>query len=241
MSGNHAQRASRWLFPENHRFYLATAIGVVAAAIYGLADSELSGGARVPVADYIMLAMALPLLAYVVLTSLVFRYGDQEDLARWAASTRAPSWVDHFVRGTAPGAGFAVAVSAIALIAVILWLPRDGGPEAMSGSARLAVSLAAVVGAWSTVLMTHAVAYLCQDHRSRAVGGAGLVFPGTVRPVWRDYLYFASSISTTFGATDVTVSRTGMRDIVRTHAIISFVFNTIILAATVSLIVSFVA
>lgn len=66
----------------------------------------------------------------------------------------------------------------------------------------------------------------------------GLLFPETERPVGWDFLYFAVVIGMTAQTADTNISSTTMRKAVLVHSIMSFFFNTIIVAAAVNLIVS---
>lgn len=66
----------------------------------------------------------------------------------------------------------------------------------------------------------------------------GLIFPGTERPCGWDFLYFAVVIGMTAQTADTNISSTHMRKAALVHSILSFFFNTIIVAAAVNLVVS---
>lgn len=232
------QRAAAWLLPEERRY---TGAGLLAALLAAVVWAVIDGPGQtfVAVSDYLYLFFALLLVAYVVLTWAAFRLGERHRVLTWARGTKQWTWVDAFLRGTAPGVGLGSSVAGLALLAVVLWIPQGAAPaDSLPQEVRLVVGVVIVAGAWSTLLLTYAVAYLCQDQRTRGAGRADLDFPHTPGPGWRDYLYLATSVSTTFGATDVQVLTTRMRDLMRSHSVIAFVFNTVILAAVVSLLVS---
>lgn len=167
--------------------------------------------------------LALYLLLYVVLTLAAFRRVPAARTRAWAAATRPGSWVRRYVLATEPGAGLATMASALALLAVYL-LPRAGGDAPAELPVVLSVVL--IVASWLSVALSFAVDYLCRDQR----GPGSLEFPGTPEPEWTDYLYFAVGVSTTFGTTDTGVRTSPMRRTVTTHAVLAFVFNTVILA-----------
>lgn len=73
------------------------------------------------------------------------------------------------------------------------------------------------------------------NHR-QSVGG--LDFPGTKRPCGWDFLYFSVVIGMTAQTADTGITRTPMRQAAMVHAIISFFYNTVIVAAAVNLVVS---
>ncbi|UVK36697.1 DUF1345 domain-containing protein [Mesorhizobium sp. AR10] len=66
----------------------------------------------------------------------------------------------------------------------------------------------------------------------------GLLFPGDKRPEGWDFLYFSAVIGMTAQTADTNISTTHMRRVVLVHSILSFFFNTVIVAAAVNLAVS---
>lgn len=73
-------------------------------------------------------------------------------------------------------------------------------------------------------------------HNRGPIGG--IAFPKTERPVGWDFLYFAVVIGMTAQTADVDITSTRMRMVAMVHSILSFFFNTIIIAAAVNLVVS---
>ena len=65
---------------------------------------------------------------------------------------------------------------------------------------------------------------------------AGLNFPKESKPDYLDFAYFSFVIGMTFQVSDVTISSRKIRRLVLLHALISFVFNTFIVALTINLI-----
>jgi uncharacterized membrane protein len=66
----------------------------------------------------------------------------------------------------------------------------------------------------------------------------GLDFPGTKRPQGWDFLYFATVIGMTAQTADTGITTSQMRRIVLVHSVVSFFFNTVIVAAAVNVAVS---
>jgi uncharacterized membrane protein len=66
----------------------------------------------------------------------------------------------------------------------------------------------------------------------------GLQFPGDKRPEGSDFLYFSTIIGMTAQTADTNVTTSHMRRVVLVHSILSFFFNTVIVAAAVNLAVS---
>jgi uncharacterized membrane protein len=64
---------------------------------------------------------------------------------------------------------------------------------------------------------------------------SGLVVPHDPSPDSWGFLYFATSIGATSLTSDVLIRSKGLRRVVTLHAIVSFFFNTMVLALTINL------
>ncbi len=62
----------------------------------------------------------------------------------------------------------------------------------------------------------------------------GLEFPNEEHPDYLDFAYYAYTIGMTFQVSDVTAKSKGIRRLTLLHSIISFVFNTILVALTIN-------
>jgi len=105
----------------------------------------------------------------------------------------------------------------------------------------MTIILAAAPLGWF-VLHTIAAFHYANMHYFDPPGDAGpgraLLFPGTETPgVW-DFLYFSFVIGMTAQVSDVQVCTTGMRKAVTGHSIVSFFFNTVLLALVVNAVVA---
>ncbi|MDB5366327.1 MAG: hypothetical protein JWM77_2254 [Rhodospirillales bacterium] len=65
---------------------------------------------------------------------------------------------------------------------------------------------------------------------------APLQFPGELPPDFTDFLYFAFTVGMTFQTSDVTVRGRGMRRLVLLHSVISFFYNTGIVALSINIV-----
>jgi uncharacterized membrane protein len=126
--------------------------------------------------------------------------------------------------------------SAVSLFAATVVL---GGARSLDAEARDAVvslCLWAVCSAW---LLTHSaftLRYARLYYRDDEEGVGGLVFPGERPPADFDFAYFAFTIGMCFQVSDVTISSPVIRRTVLMHAIISFAYNTTILALALNLV-----
>lgn len=98
----------------------------------------------------------------------------------------------------------------------------------------LLATLAAVPLGWLTVHIMAATHYA----HLYWTGARGLAFPETDRPAGIDFIYFALTIGMTAQTSDVAVTTPRMRRLVTLHGVVSFFFNTVILAAIVNAAVS---
>jgi uncharacterized membrane protein len=105
-----------------------------------------------------------------------------------------------------------------------------------------ALTLAAVALSWA---VTHTAYTLRYAHLHYSTGThhhedseGGLQFSGTKQPSDIDFAYFAFTIGMCFQVSDVVVTATGMRREVLIHAVISFVYNTVILAVALNVAIS---
>jgi uncharacterized membrane protein len=83
---------------------------------------------------------------------------------------------------------------------------------------------------------THAY-YRTEDPDERGRHGAGLNFPGDEddEPDFLDFAYFAFVIGMTFQVSDVAITSRLIRRLSLVHALLSFLFNTVILALAINL------
>jgi len=133
-------------------------------------------------------------------------------------------------------------VVGVAIVMLFLLINHKGRDPTELGLALLSVPLG-----WFTI---HAMAALHYAHVYWMDGNAidaetrkkipvgGLDFPGGKRPEGWDFLYFATVIGMTAQTADTAITTSHMRRVVLVHSILSFFFNTVIVAAVVNLAVS---
>lgn len=63
----------------------------------------------------------------------------------------------------------------------------------------------------------------------------GLIFPEDQRPDYWDFFYFATSIGAASQTSDVMIRSKGLRRLVTWHAVVSFFFNTAVLALAINI------
>lgn len=100
------------------------------------------------------------------------------------------------------------------------------------------ISLSPVLFSWFLLhtMFTVRYAHLYHDHNKLHTGSevGGIEFPTDEAPDYLDFAYFSFVIGMTFQVSDVTVSSRAIRRFVLMHGLISFAFNTIIVALTIN-------
>lgn len=123
------------------------------------------------------------------------------------------------------------------LAVVLLLISKDAGE--MSKEAALLVTIAGMAFSW---LLMHTVFTLRYAHlyygdslTTPAVHAGGLNFPGEEKPDYIDFAYFSFVLGMTFQVSDVEITSKSIRRLALIHGILSFVFNTTIIAITINL------
>ena len=86
-------------------------------------------------------------------------------------------------------------------------------------------------------MFTIRYAHLYHDHNTLNTGSnvGGIEFPTKTKPDYLDFAYFSFVIGMTFQVSDITISSQTIRRFVLVHSLISFFFNTIIVALSISI------
>ena len=126
--------------------------------------------------------------------------------------------------------------SVVSLVGTVLELSAAKLPGAAHAAPHVALALATVVGSWLLLPTVFALTYASRYYQPH--GGGGLQFPGSdasFQPHYDDFLYFAFTIAVASQTADVAVTNTGLRRLVLRQSVLSFAFNTAILALTVNI------
>lgn len=104
----------------------------------------------------------------------------------------------------------------------------------------LTLSLLTIIGSWllvHTIFAFHYANAYYQDGKTlEECKAEGLDFPGEVEPDYWDFLYFSFVIGMTNQVSDVQITSRTLRRLAMLHSILSFFFNTMILAMSINII-----
>ena len=165
---------------------------------------------------------------YLVWTGWTMTHSDQAHLKRVAVAQAEG----------APTVLAIIALSALASFGAIFMelaaakasVPRQAWPHVL-------FTLATVTGSWLLVPTLFSLNYASLYHVSAGDNG-GLKFPEQApdfEPDYGDFLYFSFTIAVASQTADVTISSRPMRRLVLLQSVLSFVFNTTILAFTINI------
>lgn len=185
---------------------------------------------------FLMPKLAVEIAAMVFFLSYLFQ------IARRLRLLTAAHFKAHADTDDAP----AIAIIAVTLIAVavsvaslFLALNHTDGETVPA----LAMAFASVLLGWATIHTMAAMHYAHLFWRPSSSNGktqhkGGMDFPDTENPGVYEFLYFAFVIGMTAQTSDVGVTTTSMRKATLVHSIVSFFFNTLLVAAFVNAAVS---
>jgi uncharacterized membrane protein len=123
--------------------------------------------------------------------------------------------------------------SVASLLAVGLVIVRAGNSSGAAESLQAGLSLASVVLSWSVVHTVFALRYASLYY----VGSDGGVdFNQDDPPRYTDFAYLAFTIGMTFQVSDTELTTAAVRATALRHALLSYLFGAVILAATINLI-----
>jgi uncharacterized membrane protein len=95
-----------------------------------------------------------------------------------------------------------------------------------------------LLASWLMMQASFALRY-AHEYYSRSPGrpdiDGGLSFPSEDHPDYMDFMYFALVLGMTFQVSDVQITSRKLRRLAALHGLLSFLFNTIIVALTVNL------
>jgi uncharacterized membrane protein len=209
--------------------YATKRLAGVGAAIVALvlvllfAPAWLRGTVR-PVAAYDAAALVLLIFDWGIALHNDARHTErraaQEDPGRWAVML------------------LVIASVAAGLASAVVILGKGAAVPASDRNIALTFGVLAVILGWFLIHTSFIFRYAHLYYYDSDQDGSaqrGLTFPGTTEPDDYDFAYFAFVIGMTFQVSDVQITDPGVRTVALFHALLSFGYNTAILALGVNL------
>ena len=211
----------------HHRLYISIAIAILVALLTS----------QFVITQHLMMIWVSYSVSYLFLAWLSILSSHPKEI-RKTASLQDTSALLIFI--------FVLTAAVVSLVVVILLLQTAKNLEGQELIIYSLLSLASVILAWWTVhtVFTFRYAHLYYEGVQKSDGKhpfkGGLEFPKEPEPDYLDFVYFSFVVGMTFQVSDVEISSRTIRRLALMHGIISFIFNTIIVALTINIISSLI-
>ena len=137
---------------------------------------------------------------------------------------------------------FITTLSVVSLGAIIYLLKSTKGLGDVAKNEHILLAISAVIISWILLHTIYTLRYAHLyydpdtdiDGETKAVGG--LQFPGKEQPDYLDFVYFSFIVGMTFQVSDVNITSRRIRRVCIMHALLSFAFNTAILALSINVV-----
>ena len=133
-------------------------------------------------------------------------------------------------RSVADGLVLLLGVASLASVAFVL-IPAASA-EGVQRGLLAALALVSVALSWVLLHTLFTLRYARLYYR----GDGGIDFNQSEKPRYSDFAYFAFTLGMTFQVSDTNISSSEIRSTVLRHALLSFVFGSVILATTINLV-----
>lgn len=124
------------------------------------------------------------------------------------------------------------------LTVLLLILSKKSG--ANDYALQTTIAIAGMLLSWFLIHTTFTLRYAhiyYSDHKTKInTHAGGLEFPNDDKPDYFDFAYFSFVLGMTFQVSDVEISSKRLRKLALLHGLLSFIFNTIMIALTINLI-----
>ncbi|MBN3870992.1 MAG: DUF1345 domain-containing protein [Nostoc sp. JL33] len=138
-----------------------------------------------------------------------------------------------------------IAAACASVLAIVFLLTDKKGLSKILLNLHVILSIMTIVGSWLLVHTMFAVQYAHSYYKyiirnnSEEITG-GLDFPDNDHPDYWEFLYYSFVVGMTSQVSDVETRSAEMRRLTLLHSILSFFFNTTILAMTINIVASLI-
>ncbi len=130
-----------------------------------------------------------------------------------------------------------VLASIVSLLGVGVGLIKASNVD---GNPKIVLTVASVVTVVLSWILVHTTFALRYAHRYYTEPVGGIEFPHDLRPDYHDFAYLAFTIGMTFQVSDTDLRDRSIRRLVLRHALLSYLFGTVIVAVTINVVAGLV-
>jgi uncharacterized membrane protein len=132
------------------------------------------------------------------------------------------------------------AAACTSILAIAFILRETKGKDISIVIPHITLAVVTIIGSWllvHTIFAMHYAHEYYQDHKIDINSKAGgLDFPEDIEPDYWDFLYFSFVVGMTSQVSDVQITSRSLRRLALLHGILSFFFNTTIVAMSINII-----
>ena len=205
---------------------------ILICALLGVAI-YLALPAQMRVATRGLVAWNIATVAFIALVGWMMLRSNLQSIASHASLEDENQWVLLLV-------GIIAACAAMAAIVAELGVVKD--MTGLRKGEHIALTAATILSAWVFIHLLFALHYAHEYYAPTRTKDdppetprAGLKFPAHSQPSYGDFAYFSFVIGCACATADVETISRPMRNVALVHGVVSFFFNTIILALTINI------
>ena len=132
--------------------------------------------------------------------------------------------------------GMVIFAAIVTIGAIVAELSVVKDMHGMLRSAHITLAVLTILSSWTFTQVMFALHYAHDFYVTKTqTDSGGLEFPGTPMPEYSDFLYFSCVIGTSGQTADVSFTNRKMRRTGLVHCVLSFFFNTTLVALTINI------
>lgn len=123
--------------------------------------------------------------------------------------------------------------AAVASLAAVVQALVGGESDDAAGVVTVVLCVVLVVLSWAVVNTVFALKYARHYYTG---GDGGIEFDGESSPAYSDFAYVAFTVGMSFAVSDISVAGRAIRKVVLGHALMSYLFGTVVIAVAVNIV-----
>ena len=216
--------AIKWFdtLPASLKLLFSIVIGLIVSVILVTAGLQILSG--------VLIGWDMFCISLIILSWLTFIYTESAELNQQAKKQDESRYSTFLI----------VLFSVLVSLVGIIFIMNNKDENLVHKQLNTVISMSGVALSWlllhTTFTLRYAHLYYVQSLSAENDQKGGIDFPGgNKKPDYLDFAYFSFVIGMTFQVSDVQISSSKIRKVALLHGLIAFVFNTIILALTISI------
>ncbi len=132
---------------------------------------------------------------------------------------------------------FVVLAALVSLGAIVAEMAVAKDMHGFERNVHVALAILTLLSSWAFTHVMYALHYAHDFYLAQSQGReGGLDFPGSTKPDYSDFLYFALIIGTSAQTADVSVTSRALRRTLTLHCVLAFFFNATLIALTINIV-----